>query len=564
MPFNLAKQLQSRLSAKASALAFNSVLYNWTLQWSLDWSLGSNPAENLIVIPTDCWKGDSEKGRWLISGAFSLEDMQLEIHTLNNKRHSHSTWEPEGVHDNWLKHMHSFDWLRDLRELGGDTARKQARDMTENWTGIYKRWNPLIWRSDLIGQRIANWIGFYNFFGASADENFQDNLIRSIIVQAKHLARSIGTDTHGIGTLYAAKGLIYAGICLSGRELWLEQGLNVLEKETDKQILGDGGHISRSPEQILTALRIFFDIRSALAQGGYPVPAGIEGTISNLAQALRFFRYPDRHLALFHDTQEVPIDTLDEILRRVNARGKILKALPKSGYERANIGRSLLMVDAAAPPPFPYDAEAHAAPLSFEFCYGKERIFVNCGHHPIEPDWQDVLRSTAAHNNLTLDYRNICEIRSDKHLGRKPRKISVHREDKKDAVLLELSHDGYMAVSGVTHRRKLYLGDHGHDFRGEERLNCSIGLDKSIDVTLRFHLHPRVLVSLIQDGTEALLRLPGGSGWRFFHDGGRMELENSIYLGQGSRARKTKQIVIHGKMESDQAVIKWALKREGL
>src|SRR5690606_16758158 len=133
-------------------------------------------------------------------------------------------------------------------------------------------------------------------------------------------------------------------------------------------------------------------------------------------------------------------------LTRSNARGKILPGLPQSGFERMTLGRSMVMVDCGAPPAYPYDREAHASPLAFEFAYGKERVFVSCGAHPLEPAWQDSLRATAAHNSLTLDSRNSCEIRDagegGGHLGRKPRKVTLIREEARNAVLIEASHDG--------------------------------------------------------------------------------------------------------------------------
>ena len=71
------------------------------------------------------------------------------------------------------------------------------------------------------------------------------------------------------------------------------------------------------------------------------------------------------------------------------------------------------------------------------------------------------------------------------------------------------------------------------------------------------------MVSLIRDGQEALLRLPGGTGWRFTFSAGVMALENSIYLGQGTQPRKTKQLVIYAQTEQKEAEIKWALRKEG-
>src|SRR5690606_26749157 len=150
----------------------------------------------------------------------------------------------------------------------------------------------------------------------------------------------------------------------------------------------------------------------------------------------------------------------------------------------------------------------------------------------------------------SLDNRNACEIKKDGHFGRRTRNVMMTREEESGACLIDGVHDGYVPLNGVSHRRRLYLSDQGHDLRGEETLTCGIGLSKPVPVEIRFHLHPRVLVSLVRGKTEALLRLPGGSGWRFAQTGGTISLENSIYLGEGCRPRKTKQLVISGLMDA--------------
>lgn len=536
-----------RLRVRAGHLTFNSIVYNW--------SLGGSSPERLLGTPPDSWPGNAERGRFLCSGAFAIDGETLSLDGNN--------WEPEGASESWLRHMHGFDWLRDLRTLGGDAARLQARAMISGWLRDYPGWHPHAWQPDILGQRLANWIALYPFYGDSADEEFQDKILCSMARQARHLSRSLQTCCAGLSMLHAIRGLAYAGLALEGREGWLEQALDALEEQSPKQILADGGHASRSPSQLAEALRVFIDIRNGLKAGQYPVPEQVEHTIDRMAQALRFFRGTDKKLILFNGAQEGDDYLLDCIMLQSNARGRTLRSLPNTGYERMTLGRTVVTVDTGTAPPHEMDSHAHAAPLAFEMSYGKEKMFANCGSHPVDPDWQAMLRGTAAHNTLSLDYRNVCEIRDDGHFGRKTEQVTVSREDGADAVLLDASHDGYVPMNGVTHRRRLFLKEQGHELRGEDTLTCSVGLSKPVEVVLRFHLHPRVQVSLIQDGTEALLRLPGGSGWRFFHSGGVLTLDNSIYLGEGCRPRKTKQLVILGKMDSDQARIKWAVQREG-
>jgi uncharacterized heparinase superfamily protein len=76
-------------------------------------------------------------------------------------------------------------------------------------------------------------------------------------------------------------------------------------------------------------------------------------------------------------------------------------------------------------------------------------------------------------------------------------------------------------------------------------------------------LHPRAMVSLIRGGEEALIRLHGGAGWRFHFSGGRLALEDSVYMGSHNEARKTKQLAIYGQITDKKHKIIWALQKEG-
>lgn len=537
-----------RIREKARRLAFGNLLYNWSLG-------GAAPDGFAAAIPGP-WPGDAARGRWLCGGDLVPEAGALPAFS--------DGWDaPAGAAPGWLEYRHGFDWLHDLRAAGGDGPRLYARHMVDGWMSHYESWDDFAWRPDIAGRRLMNWIALYDFYGASAGTDFQDRLFDSMARQARHVARTLPGGLEGIPVLAGIRGLAAAGLAFRGRESWLAQALDLLQEQTDKQILADGGHVSRSPAQLAEALRIFADIRAALLAGGYPVPEQIAHSIDRMAQALRFFRHADRTLALFHGAQEGNPALLDALAASAGSQGRILRSLPASGFERLTLGRSTVLMDCGAPPPWPYDGQAHAAPLAFEFSYGRERVFVSCGTHPFDPAWQDALRGTAAHNTLGLDHRNACEIRGDGHFGRRPRKVSASREDSKDALLVDAAHDGYMALNGIVHRRRLYLGAQGHDLRGEETLNCTTRLARPVQAALRFHLHPRVQASPVQGGAEVLLRLPGGSGWRFARSGGGLALENGVYMGDGARPRQTKQIVIYGEMDSDHACIKWALRREG-
>lgn len=529
------------LRGRASRAAYGSFLYNWTLK-------GSVPAR-LLLKPADPWPGNAERGRFLCTEVFCAPA-------------SSASGGPPAMMGMRVQDLHAFEWLRDVRAVGREAARRHARTLVESWIERYSAWDERAWEPETTGRRIAIWIALYDFFGDSADEGFQRDFFDSLHRQARHLSRTLPGALHGVGILHAVRGLLFAGLALEGCESWADQAVALLMRHLGRLILADGGVASRSQADLCAALQCLLDIRGALTAAGRSVPAALHGRIEAAGQALRFFRHGDRGLALFHGGQEGDVALLDALVTQSGAGGRIVRSLPRMGYERVMSGKGILIADVGAPPPWPEDGSAHAAPLAFEFGYGRDRIFGSCGSAPAREDWRDMLRGTAAHTALSLDCRNACEIRADGHLGRRPRAVTFSRTDQDDAALIEASHDGYVPLNGIVHRRRLYLGNRGQDLRGEEILEAAADLSCPAEVTARFHLHPSVAASLTSSGTDVLIRLPGGSGWRFQQSGARLSLETSIYMGEGASLRKTRQIVLSAPMDSDRLRLKWALRKE--
>ncbi len=542
MPLRLLQNLKS----KAGQMACGSLLYNW--------SLSESPPERLVVKPADPWPGTPEKGQRFLETCGATEDS-------GPVWYDH-WWNYDGEEPVQSEFLNSFEWLRDLRALCGSLARNQGQQMICSWARSFPNWEKESWRGEVTGRRIAMWIAHHEYFCAGLPEESEDLFYTSLIRQAKHLYNIVGS-LEEIALLEAAKGLIYAGLAVEGRERWIEHALSVVESGLADQVLPDGGHASRSPGRLMKALQLVLDIRAALAAGDYPVPDWMNEAVASMGNALRFFRYGDRRLAVFHATQEENQEEIDSTLAQAGLRGKALQSLPESGFERMEMGRSLLMLDCGGAPAYPYDRHAHASPLAFEFSYGKERLFVSCGTHPTSLEWRDALRATSAHNTASLDYRNAFEIRKDGHFGRRSSAVHRERQETREEILIDASHNGYVSLNGITHMRRLYMTDEGHDLRGEDTFTSCINLVRSVEIAIRFHLHPRVTVSLVNNDTEALLRMPGGVGWRFRFGAGVLALEDSIYLGDENEPRKTRQLVIYGHTTGEYASVQWSLKKEG-
>tara|TARA_B100001778_G_C18602294_1_gene637856 strand:- start:2187 stop:3827 length:1641 start_codon:yes stop_codon:yes gene_type:complete len=522
-----------------------------------DWFLSQQECARFVVDLSDNWPGDSGRGRWFCNNALDCKGALWQAQD--------SLWDEDIPFEKHAEHLQSFDWLRDLKALGGDMGRLKARDSVRSWIERHPKYNRFAWRSDLLGARITNWIKLYSFFGASADDHFQDLFFNSLNKQFKHLGACLPENYYSFEHLHALIGYIYGGIALQSQETKLEKGLSLLDEALPKLILSDGGFVTRSPQDLVEALKIILDLKTALKSANYPLPAAIEHALDRGIPALRFFRHNDNKLALFQNTQEGNEASLGLVITRGGVRGKTWNSLPVTGYERLNLGKAVAILDTGKAPHSADTRGLHASPLAFEFSYGKDRIFSNCGAHPTDKNWQYALRSTPAHTALTVDHRNAFEIKENNYIGRMALETKVHREDIKQGTLVSASHDGYYTVNGLIHHRSLFLDQTGDDLRGEDTLTQTIETEYSHDFAIRFHLHPTVKASLVNNGTEVLVKTRTGIGWRFFTKGAILTVEDSIYLGDGCNPRKTQQIVLTGRTKSNvkETTVKWALQREG-
>lgn len=510
---------------------------------------GSVP-EGLAVTPRDPWPGDAVRGARLLKG-------ELVHYGAVRPFRPGAGW---GEHGGAVlrAHAHGFTWLRDLREIGTDAARMRARALVGDWmeTGATEE---IAQRPDVAGSRLAAWLGHYDFFAASADDEFRTALLRRLIYDARVLAATLPAEEMDGRALTALKGLLAASISMPDHAGYLQRVLRFLPAELGRQVLADGGHVERSPSAQLQALRDAIEIRFMLNLAAAEMPAQLPMAIERLALALRTLRHGDGGLALFNATRDEPASAIELVLAQSGRAGRGGPAsLPNMGYYRLQAGGTVLIVDAGAPAAPGLDRLAHAGTLSFELSIGRNRLIVNCGAAPVVAGaWNDAARATAAHSTLTIADTSSSELKPV-GLGRRPEKVVAQRQEANGAHWLEASHDGYRKPFGAVHRRRLYLAESGEDVRGEDAVEAPGGQP----YVLRFHLHPSVTANLLQDGEGVLLRLPAnGGGWRFRADGGKISLEESIYLG-GPEPRRTEQVVITGFADGAQQV-KWAITKVG-
>lgn len=495
------------------------------------------------ALPARPPRGSAARGRTLLSGAGLPE---------------HPDWQAATLDRATLSALNGFGWLADLAAVGTPEARARARHLLHDWLE-QERWHEVAWAPEVTGRRIAIALEAWSFVAEGEPGSLPRRLLASLARQARHLARNLDEGADGFARLEAVAGLACAALAgLGSADLPL--ALERLQREIARQVLPDGGHVERSPATHVEAFALLLGLRDSLTAAGMALPAKLESAIERMAAMVRFFRHGDGRLALFNGTAEGDGRAIDRLLQRAGNKDPAPDTAPDSGFERIACHRTLVLFNTGAPPPRGLDHAAHAGQLSFEMSLARERVVVNCGGAPAgDPAWAMAARATAAHSTLTVDETNSAELRRDGGMVRRPRRLDAHREEMDGAVLATASHDGYAPNFGLTHRRRLWLSADGTDLRGEDVLSgAHAGL-----FAVRFHLHPDMQVSLIQNGGAALLRAPSGTAWRFNCAGGRLEIADSVYFGgagEGAAAtRRTEQLVVSGPVVDGQPV-KWAFR----
>ena len=510
----------------------------------------------------DLWPGDAARGARLLRGEFETLGT---ARALRPGMEAAEGWDPPSGTPTWRAAAHGFAWMRDLRALGTDAARLQARALTADWLARGAD-EPIADAPEVVGARLSAWLGHWDFFAATAEDAFRRAVMTRLAQDARDLSAALPAEAEHRGALGALKGAMAAAIALE-EDTYLQRAVRFLPAEIERQFHPDGGHVERSPSMQLQALQDLIEIRNLMHGAGLEPPPHLAAALDRAAPALRLFRHGDGGLALFNGTRDENSALLDLVLTQGQARGRAPLDLPETGFQRLQAGRTLVIVDTGAPPagrpaagegglPAGADRFAHAGTLAFEMSVGRDRLIVNCGAAPAAEDaWRDALRSTAAHSTLVLSDTNSSELRPE-GLGRRPEQVETARHESAGAQWLEASHDGWRRSFGAVHRRRLYLAESGDDLRGEDMVE--VGGDGMLPpFALRFHLHPGVVASLLQDESAALLRLPSGIGWKIRAKGARVALEESVYLGL--EPRRSSQVVLVA--EDGEASVQWAITR---
>ena len=549
-PVRLALHRLERLTFRRALYALATIWFNGLLYRR---TLGGRYGKGLTYAPQEVWLGDARRGSALLRHEY--------VFAGHAETEPPDRWRTAGAPPAWTAALHGFDWLRDLRAVGGKAARDHGREAVDEWLRREDRWRPLSWRPDVLAERLTNWLMAAEYIYPVDEPLDAKPFLGSLIRQARHLNRVVGMLDPGTDRLLALCALVLTGVCMPAQARNLPRWLDMLGGEAVAQIGADGVHVTRSPARQLLILRRLVELHGVLREAGIEPPHPLENVIARMAAALRALRHGDGRLCLFNDSDEEENWLIDLVLSHADMRGATVETAPEdAGFQRLAANRTMVVMDAGPLPPPGFDQHAHAGTLSFEMSVGRQRMVVNCGAYAgVREDWRFAQRATAAHSTVTVDDFNSADVLGDSLIGSRPRIGPVDRHEAEGNLWLDVAMEDYGGIAGLTHQRRLYMSADGASLRGEDNLSGK----RQHRFVARFHLHPSVTASLAQNEESVLLRLRDKEGWRFRAEGGAVGLQESVYLGFRGRPRRTHQIVVTGAKRSGTATVKWAFSRLG-
>lgn len=548
---------RARVTWLASERARRRVVSRALYSRLLRWRYGSTVADQLLIIPQDLRTRDPSFWREVQVDQFGLAGS---LAILNGQ----SPFTARPPSQAWERALHGFGWLRHLEATEEADAQDAARDLVVEWAGRFRgSGGGMPWRPEVIARRLYSWITHAGFLLEDADAKTYDIISESMGFQLVRLSATWRNAPVGLPRLLALMAIVLGDLTIADHERQLGDAERLLADELARQILPDGGHISRNPSVLVELLLDLLPLSQCFVARNRPVPKEISEAIRNSLGMLRFMRMGDGSLARFNGTGLADPAHIATVLAYGPGGGKLLGAqAPQTGYVRFEAGRTLLVCDVATPPPLEFAGTAHAGCLSFELGHGPQLIFVNGGApRARETEWMTKARATVSHNTLCLGEKSSSKMVRHPFLedlaGAYPirfpnavtSKVTLPGEDDALGFMLEANHDGYIHRFGLIHSRTLRLSENGLRLNGTDRIGGKsrpVRLKKDLPFSIHFHLHPDVGASEEAEEGYVLLSLPDGSAWRFRASGATLSVEEGIFFADSTGPLRTRQIVLRG------------------
>lgn len=317
----------------------------------------------------------------------------------------------------------------------------------------------------------------------------------------RHAVHILGNySAQGNHLLFEAQRMVYAGAFFpefADAPVWRESGIDILNREVEKQVYPDGGQYELDPHYHLAAINIFCKALRMADVNGFrsEFPAGYIETVKRMIEFYANVCFPDYSNPCFSDAKlgSRPAEVRNyqqwltlfpdcEWIRYYATEGREGKPLPYLSHGAVTSGfftlrnswqpDATVMVLKAGP-----KGEWHCQPDNgtFELWFNGKNLFPDSGSYVYAGDdevmkLRNWFRQTRVHNTLTLDGKNLETTRS----------VTRYWQPEGDTPVLVTENPHY---AGLKHRRTIFFADQAYFVIVDEAVGEAEGT-----VNLNFHL----------------------------------------------------------------------------
>ena len=451
-----------------------------------------------------------------------VSDNEIEfLNVSKNFAGSHFDWQPKDMSRLWQYNLHYFDYLREPeRSLGN------KKSLINDWIEFNQQGSQPGWEPFTVSLRIVNWIFF--FLTVMKHENVPQSWLNSLFEQALWL--SMNDEKHILANHYFEniKALLFAGVYFQGKtaDIWLKKSQQLLYEQLHEQFLEDGGHFEKSPLYHCFMLENCLDIYNIIANNRSVCDIKLQSILKKqIEHSLHWLSEMQFHggwLPLFNDSvhnlapnylelsQYARELFLYESEASIVSGGKIIE-LDASGYYGIETGLDKFLIDCGDISPSYQPGHTHCDFLSYELAFNNQMIVVDSGvFEYAEGKMRDYVRSTNAHNTISVDGDEQSEVWAAFRVARRAKKLYAEITRNNHGATFKGGYVGFYAVKGkAKHYRQVdvFLDDANNSLE-QIRILDKIHVSGKHLAENYLHIHPSIecddqgkgIIQLIRNG----------------------------------------------------------------
>ena len=213
----------------------------------LYWQLPGK-TDRLVISPKDLRTADATRASEIYAGRFVFAGKVVICD-------ARSPFEIAPPSEDWAVSLLGFGWLRHMGAADSGITRANARALVDEWITTHSAHEPIAWRPEVLARRVISWLSqAWPLLLEDADVRFYRRFIRSLTRHVRLLRRILADAPDGVPRLQVTIALTYASLCMEREASRTRVATKRLADELQRQILPDGGHISRNPGALIELL----------------------------------------------------------------------------------------------------------------------------------------------------------------------------------------------------------------------------------------------------------------------------------------------------------------------